>query len=76
MVFNIVVIIGLVVQGLLIVWLVGQCFMLHHALAALIAYFQALINDLGYPKIIDLGEADTDELKKWVRNRKETGGEI
>jgi len=45
------------------------------ALAAMLAYFQALATDLGYPKIIENDDVDSDELRKWVHAKKETNGD-
>jgi len=75
MAFNICVIIGIVIQGIIIIWLAKQCMAQNFALAAMLAYFQALATDLGYPKIIENNDVDSDELRKWVHTKKETNGD-
>lgn len=74
MVFNIVVIIGLVVQGIIILSLLHYCTALSLAFSALSAYFQTLATDLGYPKIVDLPD-DTEELNRWASRRKKQNEE-
>lgn len=75
MAFNVCVIIGVVIQGLIIIWLAKQYAAQNFALAAMLAYFQALATDLGYPKIIENDNVDSDELRKWVCAKKETNGD-
>lgn len=75
MAFNICVILGIVIQGLIIIWLANQCVAQNFALAAMLAYFQALATDLGYPKIIENDDIDSDELQQWVHAKKDTNGE-
>ena len=75
MAFNICVIIGIVIQGLIIIWLAKQCVAHSFALAAMLAYFQALATDLGYPKIVENDDVDSDELQQWVHAKKDTNGD-
>ena len=75
MAFNICVIIGIVIQGLIIIWLAKQCVALRLALAAMLAYFQALATDPGYPTIVENDDVDSDELQQWVHAKKDTNGD-
>ena len=75
MAVNIRVIIGIVIQALIIIWLATQCVAQSFALAAMLAYFQALATDLGYPKIVENDDVDSDELQQWVHAKKDTNGD-
>ena len=74
MIFNIVVIVGLIFQGLIIIWLVNEQVSTMSAFGGLAAYFQALIKDLGYPELMDIPD-ESGELKRWFEARKDRNGE-
>lgn len=69
MVFNIVMIVILVIQGGLICWLAVYADSLNKAVISAFAYFQRMAMDLGYPQLLSMDD-DNDELKNWSERRK------
>lgn len=74
MAFNIVVIVGLLLQGIIIFFLAKTLEQLYMAVLGVAAYFQAMAEDLGYPKLTDFSD-ETGELREWCESRNERNKE-